>query len=74
MDAEEFNKLLKLINKDTKAFEKIYNFYYKRAVFHLNVNYRLDKQSLSVKVLHRYNLTKYLAVKFFLLYTVGLFP
>ncbi len=42
MDAEEFNKLLKLINKDTKAFEKIYNFYYKRAVFHLNVNYRLD--------------------------------
>ncbi len=39
MEAREFNRLLKNINKSTKAFDELFNFYFKRIVFHLQYKY-----------------------------------
>lgn len=39
MDSKEFNKLLKKINKNSRAFEKIYKFYFSRVVRYLSIKY-----------------------------------
>lgn len=39
MDSKEFNKLLKIITTDEKALETLYNYYYKRIIYHFHNNY-----------------------------------
>ena len=39
MEKRRFNRLLKKIKRDEKAFDAIYDFYYKRIVYHLSRNY-----------------------------------
>lgn len=39
MDAKEFNSLLKAVDKSEKALETLYNYYFKRIVFHLQSKY-----------------------------------
>lgn len=42
MSSREFNALLKRIKTDEKAIEIIYNYYYKRILFHLMQRYGLE--------------------------------
>ena len=39
MDAKEFNRQLHKIGHDSRALERIYSFYYKRAVLHLTYHF-----------------------------------
>ncbi len=39
MDSKEFNRLLKAVNKSEKAIETLYDYFFKRIVFHLQIKF-----------------------------------